>query len=172
MDDLCLIKIKKNFLFIELNELESIEDLDEEILSISKSEEFKNNKFGVINAIKSEKNYMIRQINEDNNSFKELTLIGLVLSLFALNADITLKLFEKIGLEKISVFYMIIIAVLIFSLIKLGSNNNNKFNEINTNIKKLDYIEFGLESGMYDNEINNDSPKTNKTDNNECIAKN
>lgn len=139
------MKLSIGNLIVDLEELKNNDDLDNEVIRISSSVEFKDNPYGILYTLKTEKNYLIRQIGEGYIGTKELSIIGLILSLFTFSTSIMLNIFNKMGINDMSILYVGATALLIIILFFSASKNKKSLYVDNNNIKKLEYLEYSIE---------------------------
>lgn len=139
------MKLNIGNLIVDLEELKNNDDLDNEVQRITRSVDFKDNPYGILYTLKTEKNYLIRQIGEGYIGTKELSIIGLILSLFTFSTSIMLNIFNKMGMNDISILYVGVTALLIIVLFVSASKNKKNLYVDNNNIKKLEYLEYSIE---------------------------
>lgn len=139
------MKLNIRNLIVDLEELKNNDDLDNEVQRITRSVEFKDNPYGILYTLKTEKNYLIRQIGEGYIGTKELSIIGLILSLFTFSTSIMLNIFIKMGMNDMSILYVGVTALLIIILFVSASKNKKNLYVDNNNIKKLEYLEYSIE---------------------------
>ena len=139
------MKLNIGNLIVDLEELKNNDGLDNEVQRITRSVDFKDNPYGILYTLKTEKNYLIRQIGEGYIGTKELSIIGLILSLFTFSTSIMLNIFNKMGMNDISILYVGVTALLIIVLFVSASKNKKNLYVDNNNIKKLEYLEYSIE---------------------------
>lgn len=139
----------KNYIDIDKFRIDQKVCIDWKIKKIAKTENFKEDKYKVLNAIKAEKNFL-KQPNTNDSSIGIMTMAIMILTIIS---SIVSMLFER----KDSIWFLLIILVLLLFIlfillhllcisIKMPKENRRR----NEKIEILEYIELEIERLYFD----------------------
>lgn len=139
----------KNYIDIDKFRIDQKICIDRKIKKIAKTENFKEDKYKVLNAIKAKKNFL-KQPNTNDSSIGIMTMAIMILTIIT---DIVSMLYEKnedifilVAILILLIAILFILLILLSTSIKMPKENRRR----NEKIEILEYIELEIERLYFD----------------------
>lgn len=139
----------KNYIDIDEIRIDQKVCIDWKIKKIAKTENFKEDKYKVLNAIKAEKNFL-KQPNTNDSSIGIMTMAIMILAVIT---DIVSMLYEKnedIFILVVILFLLVSIMIMLFILLSTSISMPKENRRRNEKIEILEYIEFEFQRLYFD----------------------
>lgn len=139
----------KNYIDIDEIRIDQKVCIDWKIKKIAKTENFKEDKYKVLNAIKAEKNFL--QQPNTNDSFIGITTMAImILTIFSGIVSTMYEKKEDCGILIVITILFVAMTIILFILLRTLNNMTKVNRRKNEKIEILEYIELELERLYFD----------------------